>query len=378
MDGKVYNIIAINPGSTSTKIGFYHNDQKVWIENLHHEKEDLGKFSCIQDQLYYRWEMVEQACEKNGLDLSTIDCFSGRGGGLVACTGGVYEINTAMLKDCIAAASGVPHPANLSPQICKKLGEKYGVPSYIVNSPDTDELQDIARVSGLKGLYRQSHCHCLNQKEVAYLHCKEHGMKYKESDLLVAHFGGGCSVTVHQHGKMIDTSDSLIGDGPMTPTRAGILPNSTVFKMAYSDEYPSMIGLETKLIREGGLIDHLGTSDIQEIERRIDEENDTYAELILDGMAYQFAKTIGQYAVVLKGKFDAILLTGGVARSKRVMDKVKSYVEWIAPVYVYPGELEVAALAAGAYRAMIGEEEVRHYDGKPVFTGFKSERYGLR
>ena len=239
------------------------------------------------------------------------------------------------------------------------------------------ELQDVARVSGLKGLYRQSHCHCLNQKEVAYRFCKERGLKYKETDLLVAHFGGGCSITVHHNGRMIDTSDSLIGDGPMTPTRSGILPVSTVFKMAYSDEYPSMIGLETKLIREGGLIDHLGTSDMQEIMRRINEENDEYAKMIVDGMAYQFAKTIGMYSVVMKGKFEAILLTGGVARCDYVMDKVKEYVDWIAPVYIYPGELEVAALAAGAYRALIGEEVILEYDGKPIFTGFHSKRYGL-
>lgn len=377
MNTKTYNIIAINPGSTSTKIGYYHNDEKVWIENIHHEKDELGRYSCIQDQLYYRWEMVEKTCEEHDLDLSTIDCFVGRGGGMVGCQGGVYEINTTLLKDCIAAASGVPHPANLAPQICRKLADKYGVPAYTVNSPDTDELQDLARVSGLKGLYRQSHCHSLNQKEVAYRFCKEKGLKYNETDLLVAHFGGGCSITVHHNGKMIDTSDSLIGDGPMTPTRAGILPNSVVFKMAYSKDYPSMIGLETKLIREGGLIDHLGTSDIQEIERRIDEENDTYAELILNGMAYQFAKTIGQYAVVMKGKFEAILLTGGVARSERIMNIVKEYVDWIAPVYVYPGELEVAALAAGAYRALIGEADIMEYTGEPVFTGFHSERYGL-
>lgn len=377
MDKKIYNIIAINPGSTSTKVGFYHNDEKVWIENIHHEKDELAQFSCIQDQLYYRWEVVEKEFVKHGLDLSTIDVFVGRGGGMVGCLGGVYEINTPLLKDCITAASGVPHPAMLAPQICRKLADKYGVPAYTVNSPDTDELQDIARVSGLKGLYRQSHCHSLNQKEVAYRFCKEHGLDYKKTNLLVAHFGGGCSVTVHHNGRMIDTSDSLIGDGPMTPTRSGILPNSTVLKMAYSSEYPSMFGLENKLIREGGLIDHLGTSDIQEIERRIDEEHDEYAELVLKAMAYQFAKTLGEYAVVMKGDFAAILLTGGVARSERIMNWVKSYVDWIAPVYVYPGELEVAALAAGAYRALIGEAEVMEYTGEPIFKGFHSERYGL-
>ena len=377
MEKAIYNIIAINPGSTSTKIGFYHNDEKVWIENIHHEKDELARYSCIQDQLYYRWEMVEKTCKEHDLDLSTIDAFIGRGGGMVGCSGGVYEINTTMLRDCIKAAAGVPHTANLAPQICRKIADKYGVKAFTVNSPDTDELQEIARVSGLKGLYRQSHCHCLNQKEVAYRFCKEKGLKYEETDLLVAHFGGGCSITVHHNGKMIDTSDSLIGDGPMTPTRAGILPNSVVFKMAYSKDYPSMIGLETKLIREGGLIDHLGTSDIQEIERRIVEENDEYAKLIIEGMAYQFAKAIGEYSVVLKGKFEAILLTGGVARSERIMDIVRSYVDWIAPVYVYPGELEVAALAAGGYRALIGEAEVMEYTGKPVFEGFHSERYQI-
>lgn len=378
MQDRVFNIIAVNPGSTSTKIGFYHNDEEVWLENIHHEKEELGRFGCIQDQLYYRSGIVEDTCRTHGVDLSKVDAFVGRGGGMVACLGGVYEINTAILKDCIAAASGVPHPAMLAPQICRRLADKYGVPAYTVNSPDTDELQTLARVSGLKGLYRQSHCHCLNQKEVAYRFCRENGLKYSETDLIVAHLGGGASVTVHHNGRMIDTSDSLIGDGPMTPTRAGILPNSIVFKMAYSDEYRnSMIKLENKLIREGGLIDHLGTSDMQEIVRRIEEENDEYARTIVDGMIYQFAKTIGEYSVVLRGKYKAILITGGVARNKYVTDRITQYVDWIAPVHVFPGELEVAALAAGAYRALIGEEEILVYDGKPVFDGFHSERYGI-
>jgi len=378
MADRIYNIIAVNPGSTSTKVGYYHNDEKVWIENIHHPYTDLSKFSCIQDQLYYRADVIEEMIKEHGVDLGTIDAFSARGGGLVACSGGVYAINTTMLRDCIKAAAGVPHPADLAPQICKRLADKYGVPSYVVNSPDTDELQDVARVSGMKGLYRQSHCHCLNQKEVAYRFCKEHGLKYKETDLIVCHFGGGASVTVHHNGRMIDTSDSLIGDGPMTPTRAGILPNSVVYKMAYSDEYKdSMLRLENKLIRETGLIDHLGTQDMKEIERRIQEEHDEYAKMIVDGMIYQFAKTIGMYSVVLHGKYEAILLTGGVMKCDYVTSRLKEYVEWIAPVYVYPGELEVAALAGGAYRALIGEEEVMEYTGVPVFDGFHSKRYGI-
>ncbi|NLA69988.1 MAG: butyrate kinase [Clostridiales bacterium] len=377
MSEKIYNIIAINPGSTSTKVGYYHNCEKVFIDNVQHSKDDMAQFHTVQDQYDFRRDVIFEVCEAHSVDIASIDAFVGRGGGLVPCLGGIYEINDILVEDCKKAAAGVPHPANLSPQICKELADKYNVPSYTVNSPDSDELNDIARVSGLKGLYRMSHCHALNQKEVAHRFCVSKGLKYDDVNLLLVHCGGGASITVHHNGRMIDTSDSLIGDGPMTSTRSGILPNATVMSMAYSGEYPDLQSLENKLIRNGGLIDHLGTSDIAEVVRRIEEENDEYAKLILDGMIYQIAKTIGEYSIVLKGKFEAILLTGGAACSKYVTDRLTEYVDWIAPVYIYPGQLEVAALAAGAYRALEGLEEVKQYNGVPIFKGFHSERYGL-
>lgn len=373
---EIYKIVAVNPGSTSTKIGVYYNDRKVFIENVFHTEEEMSKFDTIQDQLGYRTLIVQRCCRANGVDLYDVDAFVGRGGGMISCVSGVYRVNEKLVYDCETAAAGVHHPAMLASQIVRRLSNKYGGRAYTVNPPDTDEMQDIARISGLKGLYRESRTHCLNQKEVARRYCDEKGLDYRKENFVIAHLGGGISVTAHCRGRMIDTSDNLAGDGPMTPTRAGSVPTTKVLKLSYSGRYTKQ-GLEDRLTRRGGLIDHLGTDDIIEIERRIKDNKDEYAEIVLNAMAYQISKTIGEYATVLKGDVKAIILTGGVARSERIINIIEEYVSWIAPVAVISGEYEVAALAAGAYRAMTGLEEVLEYKGVPVFRGFHSEYYNL-
>lgn len=370
----VYNIVAINPGSTSTKVGFYHNDEKVFIENIYHTKEEMAHFKTIQEQLDYRRLLVENRCTCNGVDLEKIDAFAGRGGGMLSCTSGVYCISDRLIYDCETAAIGVPHPAMLAPQIARQLANKYNAKAFTVNPPDTDEFQDLARITGIKGVYRDSHVHCLNQKEVAYRYCKEKGIDYRDHNFIIAHIGGGVSIAAHRKGRMIDSNDNLIGDGPMTPQRAGSIPTVKLLKLAYSGDY-SFEELEKMITRESGLSSHLGTDDAKEICRRITEEHDEYAKLVFDAMIYQFAKAIGECAAVLKGDVDAILITGGLARCGYVVDTLTDYVKWISDVSVVPGELEIAALAAGAYRALDGEAEILRYTGVPIFKGFHSLKY---
>ena len=224
-------------------------------------------------------------------------------------------------------------------------------------------------------MYRDSHVHCLNQKEAVHRYCLEKGIRYEDHNFVVAHIGGGVSFTAHRKGKMIDSNDNLAGDGPMTPTRVGSFPTVKIIKMAYSGKY-TYKQMEELLTRKGGLYSHLGTDDMREIVCRI-QHGDEYAKLCTDAMAYQFGKAIGSCAAALQGKVEAIIITGGVAHSTYVIDQIRPYVEWIAPVWVLPGEYELAALARGAWQALTGEAEVLEYTGDPVFKGFHAARYGL-
>ena len=376
MDKKIYNIVAINPGSTSTKFGFYHNCEKVFIENIYHKKDELAQFGSIQEQLSYRKLLVENRCACNGVNLQDVDAFVGRGGGLLPSTSGVYCINDKIIYDCETAASGIHHPALLASQIARQLANKYDAKAYIVNPPDTDEFQDLARVTGIKGIYRDSHVHCLNQKEVARRYCLEKGIAYNKSNFIICHLGGGVSITAHRKGRMIDSNDNLIGDGPMTPLRAGTIPAKKIIDIAFSGDYTHE-ELEDLIVRNSGLSSHLGTADVQEIMKRIEEDNDEYAKLVLDAMIYQFAKAVGECACVLKGDVDAILITGGLARSEYIVRSLEKYVDWISETWVMPGEWEIAALASGAYQAMTDQVDVLTYTGVPVFRGFHSLKYHL-
>ncbi|MGI6217883.1 MAG: butyrate kinase [Coriobacteriales bacterium] len=361
-----YKILAINPGSTSTKIAIFENDKEVMNVNVAHEAEKLNEFAKVQDQLDYRKEMVEQAVKDAGVDLKDIDIFVGRGGGLHSVSGGTYKVDATVLRD---AAIGVPgqHPAQLASQICAKFVEQYGGEAYIVNPPDTDEFEEIARFTGIKGVYRQSHTHALNQKEIALRFCKEHGLSYDSANLIVCHIGGGVSVTAHKAGKMVDGNDIIKGEGPMTPTRVGALPTITLLKLISSGEYDEK-SLKKLLTKNGGFVSHLGTSDAREVEKMIDEGN-TYAKKVYDAMIYQIAKYAGEMAVVLKGKVDGIILTGGISYSKYLVAQLKDYLSWICEVTAMPGEFEMEALAAGCMRVKRGEEEAKTYSGKDVWDG---------
>ncbi|MCL2124549.1 MAG: butyrate kinase [Oscillospiraceae bacterium] len=360
-------VLAINPGSTSTKIALFDDHATLFNTSISHSPEDLAVFREIQDQLEYRVEMLEKAMLKEGHEMSEVDVYAARGGGLASVTGGVYAISDLMVRHASMPMSGGPHPAQLASQIAKRFADRYGKPAFVVNTPDVDEFNVLSRITGIKGIYRDSHAHTLNQKEIALRYCKTRGLEYNESNFIICHIGGGASITAHEKGRMIDSNDIIKGSGPMSCTRAGDMPYMKIVDLAFSGEYTKR-ELEDKLNKNGGLTDYFGTSDIRDVIKLI-KGGDTFAATILDGMIYQNAKYIGSMAVAMKGNVDAIILTGGVTNNKYFTDTLTSYVDWIADVAVMPGEFELEALAFGALRAISGEEEIKTYTGVPVWSG---------
>ena len=367
---KRHKLFVINPGSTSTKIGLFENNRCVFSSNITHKAQELSRFPTINDQFEYRKKTILTEVERQGCSLRGIDAFVGRGGGLVPIVSGTYRVNEIMLQHAREGSkwNTIKHPAGLGPQLVHTFSVEYGGMAFVVNPPDVDEFEDIARITGIKGIYRESRIHALNQKEVAIRYADETGRPYHELNLIIAHIGGGISIAAHQQGKTIDSNDIAQGDGPMTPTRAGSLPVSAVIKLCFSGGY-SQKALEELVIKNGGIVSHLGTSDMREVTAWI-EKGDKYAKLIYDAMIYQIGKNIGSCGAVLKGRVDAILLTGGIAKDPYLVEAVREYSSWIAPVVVMAGEFEMEALAAGALRVFSRVEQAKEYTGIPVWDCF--------
>jgi len=359
-------ILAIDPGSTTTKIALFDTEKELFRDTIRHNAEKLNSFSEIQDQLGFRTDAVKESMCEHGYLIDDIAVFVSRGGGLLSVVSGVYEVSDLLLSHAARGMAG-QHPAQLGSQISHMLAKKTGTRAFIVNPPDVDELCLPARVTGIKGVFRESHIHVLNQKEIALRFCASRGFDYEKINLIICHVGGGISITAHENGRMIDSNDILDGSGPMSPTRAGDIPYMSVIRLAYSGEY-SAKELTDRLNRKGGLSDYFGTTDIRDIFEMV-KNGDNYAKFILDGMIYQNAKYIGAMAVALKGKVNAIILTGGISNNKYFTDSIRSYVDWIADITVIPGEFELEALASGALRVMRGTEEVKTYTGIPVWSG---------
>jgi butyrate kinase len=365
--GKKYRIFAINPGSTSTKIALFENEKELFSANVSHDAAKLREFREISDQLPYRRETILSELAKNNVSLKGVDAFVGRCGGLVGLESGTYTINETLLHHSRIGFTA-KHPINLGSQLACDFAATYGGKAFI-NPEDVDEFGLVARVSGLADAPRETRGHPLNQKEVAMRYAADIGKRYEELNLVIAHIGGGVSVTAHRKGRMIDSTDAVNGDGPMAPTRAGAIPATAIIKMCYSGKYTER-EMYDRITKNGGLVDHLGTADAREIQKRI-KNGDTYAKLIYDAMIYQIGKSIGAYATVLKGDVDAVLLTGGIANDAYLIEQVTDRVKYIAPVKVYAGEFEMEALASGALRVLTGQEQPKTYSGVPVWTGFE-------
>lgn len=365
-----YKIFTLSPGSTSTKLAVFDGEERLFKANVQHDPAKLKTFARVSEQKPYRVETILSELKANNIDIRDMDAFAAYSGGLVSTPGGIFPVNDKILDDCTSGRL-MEHPAILGAQIIAAFAEETEKPAFLVNPPDVDEFDDVARVTGIKGIYRESHVHVLNQKETAMRAAKELGKKYEECNFVVCHVGGGLSITAQKQGRIVDANDVLNGEGPMAPNRSGYVPLMPVVKMCYSGEY-TLQQMKEKISKTGGLVSLLGTDNMLEIKERI-EKGDQWASLVYENFAYQLAKYIGSYACVMEGKVDAIVMTGGVSNDEQFIRSVKKYAGWIAPFIVYGGDFEMEALASGAIRALSGEEETKEYTGIPVWNGFDYE-----
>ncbi|WP_313232262.1 butyrate kinase [Tissierella praeacuta] len=351
-------LLIINPGSTSTKIAVFDDEKSIFEETLRHSVQEISSFNKIYDQYEFRKNIIVNVLEKNNISIETLDGVVGRGGLLRPIEGGTYEVNDTMLEDLKVGYLG-EHASNLGGIIAYEIAKEIGKKSFIVDPVVVDEMEEVARVSGLKEIERKSIFHALNQKAVARRHANKIGRKYEELNLIVAHLGGGVSVGAHEKGRVIDVANALDGEGPFSPERSGSLPVGDLVKLCYSGKY-SLDEMKKMIKGNGGIVSYLNTNDAREVGQRI-KNGDKYAELIYKAMAYQVAKEIGSCAAVLKGKVDGILITGGIAYDKEFTSWIEERVKFICDVTVYPGEDELMALAEGGLRVLRGEEEAKLY-----------------
>lgn len=361
----MHRLLVINPGSTSTKVAVYEDEQPLFVESLRHSSQEIAAFPHILDQRPFRREAVLGLLRERQIELASLAAVVGRGGLLGPIPSGTYEVDGAMVRELGRRNKEREHASNLGGLLAHEIASQIGVPAYIVDPVCVDEFDDVARISGLPEIERKSLSHALNLKAVARRAARDLGRPYPELNLVMVHLGGGISVTAHRRGRMVDVNQALDGTGPFAPERSGGLPVGDVVRMCFGVAPYEGLGLTydqmfKKLAGRGGLVAHLGTNSAVEVERRIDA-GDAHARLVYQAMTYQIAKEIGAMATVLCGEIDAIVLTGGLAHSQRVVDWVRDRVAWIAPVMVYPGEDEMLALAQGALRVLRGEESPRCY-----------------
>ena len=350
----MHKILVINPGSTSTKVAVYIDDKQMELFSVRHGVEDLMQFSRVIDQLDFRYKWILKGLQEKEIPLD-FSVVMGRGGMLPPVESGVYEVNEKMLKTLRRAERG-EHASNLGAFLADKIaGQIAGCKAYIADPVSVDELEDIARISGLPELPRQSIFHALNHKAAGRFHASKVGKKYEELNLVIAHLGGGVSVAVHKKGRVVDVNQGLDGYGPISPERAGTLDNGQVVRMCLSGKYTEL-EIMRKLAGKGGLIAHLGSNDVQELVKKV-ESGDKQVQLIVDAMCYTIGKEIGAMLTVLRGDVDGVILTGGVAFSDYVVSYIRQMIEPFAPVFVLAGEDEMGALAANAVRLLNGEVE---------------------
>ena len=363
-------IFVVNPGSTSTKIALFEEETCVFSHTVEYDAKELEAYPSISAQLPARMKNILQVLEENQVDLSGLTACVGRCGSVLPVEGGTYEISDLMLEHARVGINGVYHPAQLGGQIAAQIAKQYGCKVYTVNPPEVDEFEPVARITGIREIRRESHLHALNLKETAIRHSKLHGRRYEDSSYIVCHIGGGISISAHKNGRMVDGNDIAKGLGPIAPTRCGTIP------AGYLIEYIFRTGktqeeLSRLCTRSGGVVDLLGTSDMKKVYEKAKEGSHAEA-LVWDAMVYSICKEIGAMAAVLHGKADGILLSGGLIHNEDLVHSIEEACGFIAPVYAYPGEFEMEALAHGVLRVLRGEEEPKVYSGVPVFDVNKS------
>ena len=351
-------ILVINTGSTSSKIGFYDSGERLFEQNLTHSAEEIAKYESVMDQTPMRRDAITDFLSESGIALDSIDLVMARGGLITPIQTGVYEVNQAMRDALVEGKDGV-HACNLSALLADDIAKLAGCKAYIADPPMADEMLPEVKVGGLPEFPRKTLFHALNSRAMVRRYAKSMGKTNKEVTVIVAHMGGGSSVSLHRNGLVIDTTDALGGDGPISPERAGTVPGFPLVEMCFSGQY-TKAEIKNKLVGKGGAVAYFGTNDIREVLSRADA-GDQACATFLKGFCVSVAKYIGALATVACGKVDAIILTGGIAHSAYITADIASRVGFIAPVEVYAGENEVESLAENGYGILSGEFEVKEY-----------------
>ena len=359
-------LLVINPGSTSTKISLFEDETELFTESLFHDAPVLLSYKTVNDQVPYRKQVILDMLVRHGYKITDVDVFIGRGGSACPQASGVTVIDEALYEDTRNAVGGSEHPAKLGVMLAYELCKEFGGSMYTLDPTNVDELCDYARLTGIKGLYRNAQSHVLNQKATARYHAETLGKKYEDCNFVVCHIDGGITVNAHDHGRMVDGNVGSGGDGAYTPTRIGSVP---VLSLLDYIEAHSVDEVRLMCSRAGGFVSHFGTSNSDTIHKMV-EEGDPKACLIWNAMTYQICKQIGAMSAVLNGKVDGILLTGGLVRFNDIVDMIRTKCGWIAPISVYPGEMEQEALAFAVLKVLKGEDKALTYPGKPVWEGF--------
>lgn len=352
-----YKQLIINPGSTSTKLALYEDKEKVVQENVEHDAAQMQQFDSIADQIPFRMGIIRDFMARNSIQEKDLSAVMGRGGLVFGLKTWGYEVNDDLCEALVNDRLSQPHASNLGGLLARELARPLGIPAYIYDAVTGGELTEVAKITGIRDIERRSFCHVLNSRAMAIRYAQENGLDYNKLNLIVAHLGGGISASVHAQGRIIDSIGD--DDGQFSPERSGSVPSLELIRLCFSGDY-TKADMVKKVRGKGGLFAHLGTSDCRVIEKMI-KDGDQHADLVFQAQAYQIAKGIGLLSIVLKGKCDAIILTGGVARSQMLTDRIKEYVSFIAPVAVLPGENEMEALALGGLRLLSGEETARQY-----------------
>ena len=370
-----YRLLIINPGSTSTKISLFVNEKELFEKSRFHDAPVLLQYPHVNGQVPFRYQVILEMLKEEGVDPSEIDVFVGRGGSACTQPSGVTKIDQKLYDDTEAAVGGSEHAAKLGVMLAWKFALAYHRPAYTLNPTNVDEYCDYARLTGIRGLYRVAHSHVLNPKAVAEAHAESLGKKTEDCNFIVAHIDGGVTVSAHHHGRMIDGTMGADGEGPFAPTRIGSVP--VLELLDYIEAHAAESGSVESVLsdvrrmcsRSGGFVSLFGTSDSSKIHALV-EQGDKKAVLVWNTMIYQICKHIGSMASVLGGRVDAILLTGGLMRFDDIAAGIRERCGWIAPIHVYPGEMEQEAMAFPVLKVLRGEAEAMTYSGKNVWQGF--------
>ena len=364
---KTCRILVINPGSTSTKVSLFEDEKALFEKSLFHDAPILLQYPHVNDQIPFRYQVILDMLKEEGIDPASIDAFVGRGGSAHTQPGGITSIDERLYEDTKAAVGGSEHPAKLGVMLAWEFAQEFGKPAFTLNPTNVDEYGDLARLTGIRGVYRVSHSHVLNQKAVAEYDAQQLGKRYEDMNYIVAHIDGGITVSAHDHGRMVDGNMGADGEGAFTPTRIGSVP---VLALLDYIEAHSVKEVRLMCSRAGGFVSLFGTSDSDVIHGKV-EEGDPKATLVWQTMIYQICKMIGEMSAVLCGRVDAILLTGGLMRFDDIAEGIRKRCGFIAPIRVYPGEMEQEAMALPTLKVMRGELAARTYTGQPVWTGFE-------